>query len=181
MSEICKLNIGSSNPKGIYRDPEWVNIDIAPSGTFSGNVLCMDVFDAPADWTEKFVEIRAIHVLEHNNRNKRQDFFHVCARLLKPGGVLYIEVPDFPKTVELLHNAYKAKDEREVHIRKTSIYGKQRYPGDQHCWGFDVNELTNLAVAAKFSFVRVFKNEDKDEMISGHHRQEPILLLKAVK
>lgn len=182
-----KLNVGSRDV--IKPSSEgWLNIDIDPLGKGS-NFLQMDVFDMPADWAEQFEEIQAIHVLEHINRNRRLDFVKALYRVTKVGGMCYIEVPNFQETIRLLHEAYTAspRDHAEVHKWTTSIYGKQRSPGDQHCWGFDLWTLAELGQDAGFvpgNWAKAYKDDktgDRQPLLSEHYKQEPILLMSFKK
>ena len=173
-----KLNIGSSNLEGKYRGADWINID-SGDGNFTGNVLKVDALDMPDEWTDHFDEVHAIHVLEHVNRNKRFDFLTACRRVTKPGGLVYVEVPNFEQVIRNLLDAIDSRDHEEEHRMTTSLFGKQRYAGDQHCWGFTERTLKELAVRAKFSWTDVLK--DPEDMVSMHYVQEPVLLLKAIK
>jgi len=173
-----KLNVGSGHPKGIYATKEWVNIDDAPEGTING-VTKMSVLDMPNDWTDKFETIHCIHMLEHINRNFRQEVLNQIYRVISPGGKLYLEVPDFKRIVALLHDAYIRNEMREVHIWKTSIYGKQRYNGDSHHWGFDAPHLMDLAMLAGFTTIET--TSDPKQMVSSHWKHEPVILLIATK
>ena len=176
-----KLNIGSSNLEGKYRNADWINID-SGDGNFSGNVMKVDALDMPGEWTDYFDEVHAIHVLEHVNRNKRFDFLVACRRVMKPGATLYLEVPNFEQVIRNLLDAIDSRDHEEEHRMTTSLFGKQRYAGDQHCWGFTQRTLSELAARAKFSSLVVYLGPDESEqMVSMHYVQEPVLLLKAVK
>ena len=176
-----KLNVGSGHPKGIYRSPEWVNIDIAAKDHIDDKmcVLNVSVLEMPPDWKNKFDEVHCIHMLEHMNRNKRQEVLNHLCDVIAPGGKLYLEVPDFKRTIELLHNAYQEQNVQAIHIWKTSIYGKQRYVGDSHHWGFDAFNLTELACEAGFKQWET--TTETTRMISTHWKQEPVILLIATK
>ena len=173
-----KLNVGSGHPKGVYNGPEWINIDDAPEGTIQGATK-MSVLSMPQEWTDRFEVVHCIHMLEHMNRNYRQEVLNQLYRVTAPGGTLYLEVPDFERTVALLHKAYVENDTKAVHIWKTSIYGKQRYDGDAHHWGFDAKHLHELAQNAGFKEIETTSAPSK--MVSSHHKQEPVILLVATK
>jgi len=175
------LNIGSSNPEGKYRSSNWINIDNGGS-VFTGNVYKIDALEMPEEWTNYFDEVHAVHVLEHVNRNKRFDFVAACRRILKMGAVLYLEVPDFEQVIRNLLSAIDSGNHGEEHRMVTSVFGKQRYAGDAHHWGFTSRTLAELAKKANFSSVEVFRSiHGTDNMISQHYIQEPVLLLKAKK
>ncbi|SRR5258706_2908133 len=180
-----KLNVGSRDE--IKPEP-WMNIDLEYLKP-RPNYIQMDVFDMPTTWNNQFEEIHAVHVLEHINRNRRQEFVNALFRVTKPGGICYIEVPDFLTICRRLVNAFETGDREAEHRWTTSIYGKQRSPGDQHCWGFNFWTLAELGQQAGFIdtdvavsniFSPVYRYSAKD-MISSHYKQEPILLFRGRK
>ena len=170
---ITSLQIGSGKPEGVYRDPEWVNVDVyrpKPRGRFvqaSGTAL---PFRAG-----RFARIHAIHVLEHLPRDAHLPMLREIARVLAPGGggFAWIEVPDFLAVVRLLVRAADAGEHEEARIRTVGVYGKGRHHGDFHHWGFAPWYLESLLHQAELRCAR------ETEMISGHWRQEPVLLFKA--
>ena len=178
-----KLNVGSGDPKGQYRTEEWVNIDLAANEVINPkrNVLAVSVLDMPVDWDGKFDEVHCIHVLEHIDRNLRLQVFEAIYRVLTEDGRLFLEVPDFEGTIYRLYAAYEAQDLKEIHKWKTSIYGKQRYVGDSHRWGYDEVHLKELATQAKFRACRFSTGAMPERMISTHYKQEPVILLEAIK
>lgn len=179
MGPKLKLNIGSGKPRGEYRSDEWINIDVHQ---ISG-VMQLDVFEMPHAWTDLYDEVRAVHCLEHVNRNRRQEFVDACFRVTKPGGVCYIEVPNFQAVIADLHLAFENDDRDLEHRMTTGIFGKQRYDGDQHCWGFTSRTLFELCDYPGWDVM--IRNNDQhgnaDGMISTHYRQEPILLARCEK
>jgi predicted SAM-dependent methyltransferase len=184
--KYSKLNVGS---RDVIKpaDEGWLNIDIMPLPRPRENFEVQDALHLPETWANQFEEIHAVHVLEHINRNFRQDFVTEMFRITAPGGACYIEVPDFKETVRLLHEAYLREDLKMQHIWTTSIYGKQRSPGDQHCWGFTHATLTELFHQAGFTvtvwntgYERTWRN-DLLKPISTHYKQEPCLLVKGIK
>lgn len=184
--KFTKLNVGSRDE--IKPEP-WLNIDLEPLKPRS-NYIQMDVFAMPKEWDNQFEEVIAVHVLEHINRNLRQDFVNALYRVTKPGGVICIEVPDFLEVCRKLVKAFETGDKEAEHRWTTSIYGKQRSPGDQHCWGFNLWTLTGLCQNAGFITKDVIPSSVFDipgckyspkDLISSHYKQEPILLYKGFK
>jgi SAM-dependent methyltransferase len=53
-----------------------------------------DIRQLPADWAETFDRAKASHVLEHFGFAESEDVLREWYRILKPGGVLEITVPD---------------------------------------------------------------------------------------
>lgn len=173
---MTKLNIGSSIARGQYRETEWVNLDLKAC---KGVNVVASGFALPF-LNDTFEEIHAVHVLEHLTRDKFPIMLKELARVVKPlSGAVYVEVPNFQKVVELLHSAYGVGDETGIHKWRTSIYGKTERAGMAHHFGFDEGTLLKYMVHAGFSMCeRITKKED---MISEHYLQEPVLLIKARK
>lgn len=183
-----KLNVGDKDFSGIYTEGGWLTIDVSPRSRDShrDKFMVMSVLEMPSNWTDCYEEIHMIHCLEHINRNFRQQVVKEIYRVLAPGGIIYIEVPDFEKTIAFLHDAFIRGDEKVQHNLTTSIYGKQRFPGDQHCWGYTRHTLGDLFIEAGFkSFQIGLAGPDyamgEVKMISSHYKQEPVLLVKGVK
>jgi predicted SAM-dependent methyltransferase len=176
------LNIGSGKPRGEYRSKGWLNID---THDIPGTTK-MSVFEMPNHWTNKWALVRAVHVLEHVNRNRRLEFIKQCSRVLMPNSLcrLEIEVPNFEKNVEQLYHAFQNKDYDLEHRMTTGMFGKQRYPGDQHCWGFTERTLGEL-FSKCFTEFKIYKDgPDGNSMhdtnrVSNHFHQEDVLLVVA--
>jgi predicted SAM-dependent methyltransferase len=123
-----------------------------------------------------FDEIHCIHVLEHLTRDLHTPALLEMCRVLHPDGACYVEVPDFHRVIERLHAALDAKNARQIHIWRTSVFGKTERPGMAHHFGFDAPYLTALLNDAGFSYIT-----EEVKMISDHHKQEPVLLMKATR
>jgi len=172
-----KLNIGSSTGiKGQYLSKEWVNIDlVSPGDPISSNnyVLCNAL--NLCFKSETFEEVRAIHCLEHIPRNQHEEFYKEMVRVLKPNGIVHIEVPNFIKICELITDSYKKQNMEQVRIWTLSVYGKNRHGGDKHYWGFSEellrSDLEKIGLKVDFP----------TEMISNHWKKEPVILVRGVK
>ncbi len=84
---IQLLNFGCGR---VYH-PEWINLDTAPD---SSEVIAHDVrraFPYPAD---SFDGLYGSHVLEHLQPQAGMRLLRECFRILKPGGIVRIAVPD---------------------------------------------------------------------------------------
>ena len=104
-SEIIKINIGC----GGRPLKDYVNIDMDtldqlrlryPSKIFDDNIIIeqFDIFNLP--YKDNSVdEILCEALIEHLPFKKEESFFYEMARILKPGGKLYLSTPDFEKAV----------------------------------------------------------------------------------
>ena len=172
-----KLNIGSSAPSKFHSKNEWINIDVCKD--FKGkNFAVADGCKLPFK-DNSFDEIQAIHILEHIERSKHKAFFNEIYRTLKLNGVIFIEVPDFIAICNYLSDIHNKKNhpnyQEQLRIWTLSVYGKGRYYGDTHRWGF-YKELLQLELEAVG-----FKVDFPDKMISNHYWAEPVILVRGVK
>jgi predicted SAM-dependent methyltransferase len=172
---LAKLNLGSSVACGQYRKPGWINLDLH---WHKGVNVIASGFALPFK-DNTFEAVHSVHVLEHLTRDKFPIMLKEMARVLHPAGFAFVEVPDFKKTVELLHSAYTYGDEDLVHQWRTSIYGKTERPGMAHHFGFDELTLKRYMHGAGFS--DCLRLVEQTDMISSHYLQEPVLLIKARK
>jgi SAM-dependent methyltransferase len=88
------LNIGC----GSRYHPAWTNLDIAPRGP---GVLAHDASRGLPFADATFDVVYHSHVLEHVRRPEALPFLRDCRRVLKPGGVLRVAVPDLEQICRL--------------------------------------------------------------------------------
>jgi hypothetical protein len=82
-----KLNIGG----GFHEIDGWINVDRRQK---------MEAY--PLYYADESVdEIRASHILEHFPHNKTLEVIKDWVRVLKPGGMIRIAVPDFDKAIQV--------------------------------------------------------------------------------
>ena len=103
-----KLNIGCGHR--FHRD--WVNIDIAPASPEVKKVNILQGLPYPDN---SFDVVYHSNVLEHLPKQKGAEMIFECFRVLKPGGILRINVPDLEKICcEYLSNMEKAISGDEI-------------------------------------------------------------------
>ena len=88
------LNIGC----GEHFHPAWANIDLAPQHP---SITAHDVKTRLPFGDHSFDAVYHSHVLEHLSPESGQFCIQECYRVLKPGGVLRIVVPDLERIAEL--------------------------------------------------------------------------------
>lgn len=85
------LNIGCGN----HFHRSWVNVDVAPCAPA---VMAQNVAETPLSFADAvFDAVYHSHVLEHLPKQAALPFLRDCLRVLKPGGVLRVAVPDLER------------------------------------------------------------------------------------
>jgi len=75
---------------------EWTNIDFVSTGA---GVLAYNLLNGLPYEDDSFDLVYHSHVLEHFSKNDGEKFIKECMRVLKPGGVLRIAIPDLEQIV----------------------------------------------------------------------------------
>jgi predicted SAM-dependent methyltransferase len=91
-SDMKMLNIGC----GATSHSDWVNIDLGV-----GNVICHDVTEGLPFPGKMFDVVYHSHLLEHIPLEKALPFMAECSRVLKPGGIVRVLVPDLEQIARL--------------------------------------------------------------------------------
>jgi len=81
------LNVGCGNKF----HKEWVNVDISSKSPYVKSYNLLKGLPFPND---QFDVIYHSQVLEHFSKEKAPDFVKECFRVLKPGGIMRVVVPD---------------------------------------------------------------------------------------
>jgi len=105
-----------------------------------------DVSDLSRFADGSVAELYASHILEHFPHTQTLAVLKEWARVLKPGGILYVAVPDFRRTAEL-YMALGGLNDWMVNF----LWGDQVYKTAFHYVGFDIGRLRGLLMAAGFS------------------------------
>ncbi|MDY6940332.1 MAG: methyltransferase domain-containing protein [Cyanobacteriota bacterium] len=141
--EFIKLHIG-----GKEAHPEWKILDVEerPEVDFIGNATCLEQFE------ENSVDaLYASHVLEHFHHSLNNELIQTLTewhRVLKPGGKLYISVPDLQVLCWLYLNPNLTPLERHYLMR--IIFGAHSNEYDVHKVGFDFGILAMYLEEAGF-------------------------------
>lgn len=81
------LNVGC----GLHFHPDWVNVDVVPA---SSAVIAADVRNGLPFADEVFDAVYCSHVLEHLPQREAASLLRHMYRVLRPGGVIRVVVPD---------------------------------------------------------------------------------------
>jgi len=148
---------------GKVRLEGFVNID--HRATSATDLEC-DILQLPFD-DNTVTRIETYHVIEHLGRHEAVRAVREWHRVLKSGGVLVMECPDFDATCrEYLEGRVDRID---------NIFGLQRFEGDSHRFGYNFERLRLLL--AECGFQSIVQQPPTDY----HKEQELCLRVEATK
>ncbi len=98
-NELRYLNLGC----GQRFRPEWVNLDLHPAGA---NVQRWDLQRKLPFSDGSFDVVYHSHVLEHFSKAEGLRFLGECHRVVRPGGIIRVAVPDLEKIARLYIEAF---------------------------------------------------------------------------
>lgn len=158
-SEPICLHLGC----GERRIEGHINIDWVKTGATDA-VCDIRKLPYPAGSVEHIV---CFHVIEHLPRRDVMSTLAGWHRVLKPGGRLVIECPDFDEIVR----RYLDGDEKQLE----GIFGHQRFDGDAHFFGYNVERLTSIL--AESGFENIVERDPEDY----HSMQWPCIRIECTK
>lgn len=145
LNDPIRLHLGC----GEINQPGFINIDARP-GKHVHYVQGIHDLQRFADSSVSL--IYTSHCLEHVSHRKVIDVLREWHRVLKPGGVLRISVPDF----DFLIDIYLDND-RNMQSIQLALMGGQDYPFNFHYTSFNSAELTRLLRNAGFTTIQPWK------------------------
>lgn len=150
--KVC-LNLGC----GYVTHPKFVNVDALVAWHI--HYICpVDNLRPFADESVDLVYVS--HCLEHISHQQVNAVLAEWRRVLKPGGVLRLGVPDFDQVIAL----YEAHG-RDIEAVQLILMGGQTYPLNAHFTAFTRKSLTDRLHAVGFAKVRSWER-DADELTS---------------
>jgi len=92
MASLPYLNLGC----GYHFDKRWVNLDFGSTGE---GVIAHNLLSGIPFPEAHFEAVYHSHILEHFLKPDAEKFIAECYRVLKPGGIIRIAVPDLERSV----------------------------------------------------------------------------------
>lgn len=137
-----KINIGC----GSRVLDGWVNCDIErnPDATRDPEIMCdaksIPLPDGCAD------TVMAIHVFEHFYRWEVEDVLWEWRRLLKPGGLLILELPDLIKCCQNIVDGRVRGGKHPDQLGRWGLFGDPRFKNKYMChpWSYAPRELMGI-------------------------------------
>jgi predicted SAM-dependent methyltransferase len=141
----------------------YKNIDLRKTKTTD---LVLDIKKLPY-FSNSVERIETYHVIEHLNRHDLIKALKEWHRVLRTGGQLIIEFPDFDKIVKkYLEGETKMLD---------GIFGLQRFEGDYHLFGYNFPRLKKVLEEIGFNNVK------EKKAVDYHIKEWPCLRLECIK
>ena len=132
----CAYNLGGAD----RRWPGWISVDLKPTADLQADIRQLPIASETAD------AVAAIHVLEHFYLWEVADLLREWKRILKPGGIMIIEVPCLDKIFAYIAECIQKKDPMHTFVTLNALYGdpKHRDPLMCHKWGYMIEHLRRL-------------------------------------
>ena len=125
--------------------PGFINIDVAPGADLVCDITKLPYEDNSAD------EIHAIHVIEHLHPYDLPNVLDKWVSILKPKGLLCLELPDLSK---ILNNFAKGHDDLYTRAGLFGALGDTHHPREmQHQWAWYSDDI--VAMLRRCKEVRV--------------------------
>ncbi len=110
-TNLRMLNLGCGN----RYHPDWINVDFVKTGP---NVIQYDLLKGIPFEDNSFDVVYHSHLLEHFPKSYAPNFIKECFRVLKPGGIIRVVVPDLEEIVRIYLQLLEASLEGDTEAQK---------------------------------------------------------------
>lgn len=162
MKKTLKLDIGSG---GMVK-PGFTSVDLyAPADIKDDITALTSIADSSVD------VVNTDHVLEHLCASDVPKACSAIYRVLKPGALWTIEVPDLPW---VLQDFLNTPEEKRWGWKLQTVFGLQSRPGEFHLTGFSAERLGKLLARTGFTQIRI-------DTHYSHHYNQGVINASAIK
>jgi predicted SAM-dependent methyltransferase len=143
-----KLNVGC----GGRRIAGYTGVDAVAERSAAEIIARADAIPLPDGSVE---EIMAIHLIEHVHPWEAPDLLREWFRLLMPGGLLVLELPDLMKFCRNIVEGYTLAGKHPDQAGLWGAYGDPRFrdPFMAHKWGYTFKSLRPVVAEAGFTAI----------------------------
>ena len=124
----------------------FVNVDLADNWSAVQPDVVADV-TGPLPFEDGVAdEVHAYHVLEHLYRWQTEEVLKEWTRILRPGGLLVIEVPCLDKIIHYMKTMMERGTVMDDRLSLWGLYGDPNYKNEAMChrWCFSRGELSQV-------------------------------------
>lgn len=141
---MVRLNLGSGNRQ--ERGEGWINVDLPDNWCKSQPQLVHDIRERLPFDDESVDVVQAIHVVEHMYRYEVDAILMDWVRVLKPGGLMVLELPCLDKIISIFNAAIDKGLELPENLTLWGLYGDPIYanPAMVHRWCYSKHELQTM-------------------------------------
>lgn len=150
------LNVGC----GTVRMVNCINMDVADNALVDADIIG-SVLDIPFP-NERFKGVVFSHVIEHLPMGMHRKALFNIRRVLKEGGTLYLECPDFELATKYFHENHKGRKNYWYQC----IYGREEYESDTHRSGLTRQYLTDLLFDCGYHNLKWLNTDDEEALIA---------------
>lgn len=167
------LNLGGRE----HKVPGFLNIDINPGPEVD---IIGDISDLSEFKDGSVEKIYVSHALEHFRHTETLEVLKEWHRVLKPGGLIYISVPDMGMIFRTYQKFGWCDWIRDI------LYGQQTHEFAYHYNGFDYSSLARYLIDAGFKDVKRLKempygNFDRSHDVLNYTNEPVSLNVEAIK
>ena len=152
----------------------WTTFDIVPGADFLGHIASLALFESGS-----MEKIYASHVLEHITDTEAHSALKEMRRVLRPGGEVFIVVPDMVSVSGLLTGGSEAQATAMEIIYGVNMQCPDHSP--QHKFGYTRQSLEELLVQCGFVDIHEFQPFVSDTSSYYVHDTRVSLCLKGKK
>ena len=131
---------------GPKKRPGFIGVDLENNWSGQAPDVVADV-TGPLPFSDDYAdEVHAYHLLEHLPRWKAPDCLAEWIRVLKPGGLLVLEMPCFDKICGILAHCLIDRSPLDPRMTMWGLYGDPNYKNEamMHKWCYSYHELESL-------------------------------------
>lgn len=156
-----QLALGSGNWSQAYKNMDYITIDAVEKSSVDYTQEIPPLPDEILEMGAVFKHVEGMHFWEHLYHWQAVELAEQIVSILKPGGVLILELPNIQKAVNYMAGVEIAPDDPRYTM--WALYGAQTDPDwignphQAHKWGYTPHTITKQLKDAGFREVEILR------------------------